>query len=81
MEDERRRKISSEGRVEATCTFCEVEGRPYVHASDEYVVVSTLSGEEKLITVCLHHADQLDNGKLPYRVVRWRKGVDWAHPL
>jgi hypothetical protein len=61
--------------------MCEVEGRPYVHAQDEYVVASTLTGEEKLVTVCLRHASQLDGLKLPYRVVRRRKGVDWAHLL
>ena len=81
VEDERRKKVSVKGSVEALCTMCEVEGRPYVNANDEYVVASTLTGKEKLITVCLHHADQLDRGKLPYRVLRRRKGVDWSHPL
>jgi hypothetical protein len=81
MEDERRKRISSTGRVEAICTLCEVEGKPYVHAVDEYVVASTLTGQERLITVCREHTDKLDRGKLPYRVVRRRKGIDWAHPL
>jgi hypothetical protein len=81
MEDERRKIVSSRGRVEAICTLCELEGRPYVRANDEYVVASTLTGKEKLITVCPDHANKLDNDKLPYRVVRRRKGVDWAHPL
>ena len=69
------------GRVEALCTLCEVEGRPYVQANYEYVVVSTLRKDEKLITVCADHSGKLDNDKLPYLVVRQRKGVDWAHPL
>jgi hypothetical protein len=81
VEDERRKRVSTKGGVDALCTMCEVEGRPYVHANEEYVVASTLTGEEKLITVCLRHADQLDRGKLPYRVLRRRKRVDWAHPL
>jgi hypothetical protein len=81
MEDERRKRISSKGRVEAICTLCEVEGKPYVQAVDEYVVASTLTGQEKRITVCSEHADKLDEGKLPYRVVRRRKGIDWAHAL
>jgi hypothetical protein len=81
MEDERRRRVTSAGRVEALCTLCEIEARPYVHADDEYVVASTLTGEEKRITVCRDHADQLSSGKLPYLVVRRRKGVDWDHPL
>jgi hypothetical protein len=81
IEDERRKDVSPEGRVEAICTLCEVEGKPYVRASGEYVVASTMTGEEKLITVCLDHADELDNGELPYRVVRQRKVVDWAHRL
>jgi hypothetical protein len=81
MEDERRKRVSSKGRVEAICTLCEVEGKPYVHAIDEYVVASTLTEQEKRITACPEHADKLDEGKLPYRVVRRRKGIDWAHPL
>ena len=81
MEDQRRKRVSSEGRIEAVCTLCELEGRPYVHADDEYIVASTLTGEEKLITVCQDHAKKLEDDKLPYRVVRRRKGVDWAHPL
>jgi hypothetical protein len=80
MEDQRRKRVSA-GRVEPICTLCELEGRPYVHADDEYVVASTLTGEEKLITVCQDHAKKLDSDNLPYRVVRRRKGVDWAHPL
>jgi hypothetical protein len=81
VEDERRKRVSSEGRVEAICTLCELEGRPYVDANNEYVVVSTLTGQEMRVTVCPDHARRLDNGKLPYRVIRQRKGVDWAHPL
>jgi len=81
MEDQRRKHFSPNGRVEAICTLCEVEGRPYVRAEYEYVVLSTQNGEEKRITVCPDHSDQLDNGKLSYKVVRRRKGVDWAHPL
>ena len=81
MEDERRRRFTSTGHVEVLCTLCEIEARPYVHADDEYVVVSTLNGEEKWITVCPDHADQLDKGKLPYGVVRRRRGVDWSRPL
>jgi len=42
MEDERRKRVSTAGRVEPICTLCELEGRPYVHADDEYVVASTL---------------------------------------
>jgi hypothetical protein len=57
VEDERRKKVSGKGSVEAICTMCEVEGRPYVHADDEFLVASTLAGEEKLVTVCLDHAD------------------------
>jgi hypothetical protein len=64
--------------VEALCTLCEEEGRPYVHADHAYVVVSTLAGIERMITVCSNHADQLDNGKLSYRVVRRMKGFDWG---
>jgi hypothetical protein len=81
MEDERRKRVSSKGRVEAICTLCEVEGKPYVRAIDEYVVASTLTGQEKRITVCSEHADKLNQGRLPYRVLRQRKGIDWAHPL
>jgi len=81
MEDERRKRVSSKGHIEAICTLCEVEGKPYVHAADEYVVASTLTERERRITVCPEHADKLDEGKLPYRVVRRRKGIDWAHPL
>jgi hypothetical protein len=58
-----------------------MEGRPNVHAEDEYVVVSTLTGDDTRITVCHDHAEKLDGDKLPYRVVRQRKGVDWAHPV
>ena len=67
--------------MEALCTLCEVEGRPYVIADYEYVVASTENGEEKRITVCSDHSDQLDKGRLSFTVVRRRKGVDWAHPL
>lgn len=81
MEEERRKRVSASGRVEALCSLCEVEGRPYVHADYEYVVASTLSGNERRITVCRDHAGRLDNDKLPYRVLRQRRGVDWAHPL
>jgi hypothetical protein len=81
MEDERRKRVSSKGRVEAICTLCEVEGRPYVPAVQEYVVASTQTEQEKRITVCAEHAEKLDKGSLPYRVVRRRKGIDWAHPL
>jgi hypothetical protein len=52
-----------------------------VPADFEYVVVSTINGNERRITVCSDHADQLDKGKLSYRVVRRREGSDWAHPL
>lgn len=69
------------GRVDLICTLCEEEGRPYVQAQYEYVVVSTMTGNERRITVCSDHADQLDKGKLPYEVVRRRKGSDWSHPL
>jgi hypothetical protein len=81
MEDERRKRVSSKGRIEAICTLCEVEGKPYVHAIDEYVVASALTEQERRITVCPEHAYKLDEGKLPYRIVRRRKGIDWAHPL
>jgi hypothetical protein len=81
LEDERRKRVSANGRVEGFCTLCELEGRPYVHADGEYVVASTLTGKEMRITVCPDHADKLDNGRLPYRVLRGRKGIDWAHPL
>jgi hypothetical protein len=81
MEDERRKRVSPTGRVESICTLCELEGKPYVHADYEYVVASTLTGEESLITACQDHAKKLDSDRLPYRVVRRRKGVDWAHPL
>src|ERR1700689_4033824 len=75
MEDERRKRVSLNGRVEAICTLHEVEGKPYVRAVDEYVVTSTLSGQERRITVCSEHADKLDKGNLPYRVIRRRKGI------
>ena len=81
MEDARRKRISSRGRIEALCTLCEVEGRPYVPAGHEYVVVSTENGEEKRITVCDDHSEQLDKGRLSFTVVRKRNSVDWAHPL
>jgi hypothetical protein len=61
--------------------LCEVEGRPNVLAEFEYVVLSTENGLERRITVCSDHADRLDKGKLSYKVIRFRKGVDWAHPL
>ena len=67
--------------MEAICTLCELEGRPYVPANYEYVVASTLTGLEMRITVCPDHAGKLDNDRLPYRVMRQRKGVDWTHPL
>jgi len=41
VKDERRKRAPAKGGVEAICTMCEVEGRPYVHANDEYVVAST----------------------------------------
>jgi hypothetical protein len=81
MEDLRRKRVSSKGRVEAICTLCELEGRSNVPAVYEYVLVSTQTGEDALVTVCSDHADQLDKGKLSYKVLRRRKGVDWAHPL
>jgi hypothetical protein len=81
LEDQRRKRVLASGRVEPLCTLCEVEGRPYVRADCEYVVVSTLGKDEKRITVCSDHSSKLDNDRLPYRVVRQRKGVDWAHPL
>jgi hypothetical protein len=81
LEDERRKRILTSGHVEAICTLCEVEGRPYVHANYEYFVAPTLRGDERLITVCPDHANKLDNGRWPYRVIRRREGVDWAHPL
>ena len=81
MEDERRKRVSLGGRVEAICTLCEVEARPYVTAEYEYVVLSTQNGEEKRITVCADHAARLDSGKMSYKVVRRRKGVDWARPI
>lgn len=71
--------------MQAICTMCEVEGRSNVQAEYEYVLISTRNGEEMRVTVCEDHARQLDNGGLPYRVVRQRKiakkGLDWAHPL
>jgi hypothetical protein len=81
MEDLRRKRVSSKGRVEAICTLCEVEARPNVLAAYEYLVVSTQTGDDALISVCSAHADQLDKGTLSYKVLRWRTGVDWAHPL
>ena len=81
MEDARRRKVSSKGKVDYVCTLCEEEGRPYVQAEYEYLVVSTMTGDKRRITVCPDHAEQLDNGKLPYTVVKRRKGSDWARPL
>jgi hypothetical protein len=81
MEDLRRKRKSSRGRVEAICTLCELEGRPYVWAEYEYVVASTPDQREERITVCADHAERLDAGKLSYRVIRRRKGVDWLHPL
>jgi hypothetical protein len=81
LEDARRRRIQTSGHVEAICTLCEVEGRPYVHANYEYIVASTLRGDERLITACPDHANKLDNDRLPYRVIRRREEVDWAHAL
>jgi hypothetical protein len=85
MEDLRRRKVSPSGRTQAICTLCEVEGRSNVQADYEYVLVSTMNDAETRVTVCTDHAGQLDNERLPYRVVRQRKiakkGLDWAHPL
>ena len=81
MEDARRRRVSSTGHVELVCTLCEEEGRPYVLAEYEYFVVSTMTGNERRVTVCPDHADQLDKGKLSYTVVNRRKGSDWAHSL
>ena len=74
QEDARRRRISSTGRVEIICTLCEDEGRPYVQAKYEYAVVSTMTETGRRITACSNHADQLDEGKLPYEVVGKRKG-------
>jgi hypothetical protein len=81
MEDLRRKRVTSNGEIQAICTLCEVEGRPYVLADYEYVAVSTLSGRDERITACLGHAEQLDAGTLSYAVARWRKGMDWDHPL
>lgn len=81
MEDLRRKRVTPRGRIEAICTLCEVEGRPYVFADYEYVIVSTLTGKDERITACLEHAAQLDAGTLPYIVVRRRRGVDWVTPL
>jgi len=71
--------------VQAICTLCELEGRPNVQADYEYVLISTMDGAEMRVTVCRDHAGQLDNERLPYRVVRQRKiakeGIDWGHPL
>jgi hypothetical protein len=67
-----------ETRIEALCTLCEIEGRPYVPAEYEYVVVSTLDGAESLVSVCGGHANQLDNGRLSYNVVSRKKGFDWT---
>ena len=50
-----------------------MEGRPNVLADYEYFLILTLNGKELLVTVCRHHGSQLDNGKLPYEVVRQRK--------
>jgi hypothetical protein len=61
--------------------LCEEEGRPYVQAQNEYVVDSILTGKERRITVCSNHSDQLDSGKLPYKVARKRKWSNWATPL
>jgi hypothetical protein len=49
-----------------------------VPAEHSYVVVSTMTGNERLITTCSSHADQLDNGKLSYTVVTGKKGFDWT---
>jgi hypothetical protein len=81
MEDLRRKPVDSTGLVDAICTLCELEGRPYVRADHEYVVVSTMNGNDFRMTACPYHAGQLDRGVLTYKVARRRKGVDWEHPL
>jgi len=81
MEDDRRKRVSSSGRVDSLCTLCEEEGKPRVRADFVFVVASTMNGNERRITVCSEHANQLNHGKLPYDVVRWKKGADWADPI
>ena len=73
MEDLRRRKKYSSGRVQSICTMCELEGRSNVQAEYEYSLVSTMDERQTLVTTCRDHAGQLDNGKLPYKVVRQKK--------
>jgi hypothetical protein len=70
LEDLRRRRTTASGKEEAICTICELEGMPYVHADYEYALASSLDGRESLATVCRDHADQLDNEKLPFKVLR-----------
>ena len=79
MDDARRNRVSSTGRVERICTLCEEEARPYVKAHYEYVVVSTRNGDKRRITICADHANQLNKRKLPYEVVSRKKGSGRAH--
>jgi hypothetical protein len=37
-----------------------------------------MTGNERLITICSNHADQLDKGKLSYTVATRKKGFDWT---
>jgi hypothetical protein len=77
MDDARRKRMNTSGRVEALCTICEEEGRPYVPASHAYVIISTMSGHERMITACQDHAERLEKGKMSYQVLRKMKGFEW----
>ena len=77
MDDARRKRLNSSGMIEALCTICEEEGMPYVPATHAYVIISTMSGHERMVTACSDHADRLEKGKMSYQVVRKMRGFEW----
>ncbi len=62
--------------LEAACSLCEEEGKPNRQAHNGCHVTSTQSDNERLLTVCIGHGDDLKQGRLPYRVLAWREGVN-----
>jgi len=77
LEDARASIAHNSGLGEAECTLFREEGRPKIQAHDEFRVKSTKNGNERLITVCIRHGDEPEQGKLPYTIARGKRGINW----
>lgn len=75
MEDARVRIIRESGEGEAACTLCKEEGHPNMQAHDTLIIKSTKDSTERIVWVCITHGDALEQGDLPYVILKRIIGI------